>query len=63
MVLPINPDPDHIFVDFGQRVETTKRDRQIGKKRKVFVTARVILHTASMFLASALNRGSHLPEI
>ena len=31
------------------------------KKCKVFVTAHIILRTAAMFLASALNRGSHPP--
>ena len=40
------------------------KERQVDmKKRKVFVTAHVILRTAAMFLASALYRGSHLPEI
>ena len=29
----------------------------------MFVTAHVVLRTAAMFLASALNRGSHPPEI
>ena len=47
---------------FQQRVETTKREVN-RKKRKVFVTAHAILRTAAMFLASALNRGSHPPEI
>ena len=33
------------------------------KYREVFVTVHVILRTAAMFLASALNRGSHPTEI
>ena len=38
------------------------KERQVDrKKRKVFVTAHVILRTAAMFLASALNRGSTPP--
>ena len=41
-----------------QRIETTKREVD-RKKRKMFVTAHVILRTAAMFLARALNRGSH----
>ena len=40
------------------------KERQVDrKKRKVFVTAHVMLRTAAMFLESALNRGSHPPEI
>ena len=36
------------------------KERQVDrKKRKVFVTAHVVLRTAAMFLASALNRGRH----
>ena len=39
------------------------KERQVDrKKRKVFVTAHVVLRTAAIFLASALNRGSHPPE-
>ena len=38
------------------------KERQVDRKnRKVFVTAHVILRTAAMFLASALNRGSRPP--
>ena len=40
------------------------KERQVDrKKRKVFVTAHVVLRTTVMFLASALNKGSHPPEI
>ena len=40
------------------------KERQVDrKKRKVFVTAHVILRTTAMFLASALNRGSQPSEI
>ena len=40
------------------------KERQVDrKKRKVFVTAHVILRTAAILLASALNRGSHPLEI
>ena len=40
------------------------KERQVDwKKRKVFVTAHVVLRTAAMFLASALTRGSLPPEI
>ena len=33
------------------------------KKRKVFVSGHVLLRTAAMFLASALNRGSYSPPL
>ena len=40
------------------------KERQVDrKKRKVFVTAHLILRTVAMFSASALNRGSHPQEI
>ena len=40
------------------------KERQVDrKKHKVFVTGHVVLHMSAMFLASALNRGNHSPEI
>ena len=54
---------DNVAVEPISRSKDYK-DRQVDrKKRKVFVTAHVILRTAAVFLASALNRGSHHPEI
>ena len=40
-----------------------KEEQVDRKKRKVFVTAHVVLRPAAMFLASALNGGIHPPEI
>ena len=43
---------------------TDYKERQVdGKKHKVFATGYVVLHMPAMFLASALNRGSHSLEI
>ena len=40
------------------------KERQVDRKsHKVFVTAHAVLHMATMFLAIALNRESHPPEI
>ena len=40
------------------------KEKQVDEKyRKVFVTAHVVLRTAAMFPASALNRRSHLLKI
>ena len=40
--------------------QVNQAERQVdGEKRKVFVAAHVVLRTAAMFLASALNRGGH----
>ena len=40
------------------------KERQVErKKRKVCVTRHVVLHMAAIFLASALNRGSHSSQI
>ena len=44
--------------------QSRDKERQVVReKRKVFVTAHVILCMAAMFLANALNRGSHPLEI
>ena len=52
------------FADEPKSKSRDYKERQVDrKKRKVFVTAHVVLRTAAMFLASALNRGSHSPEI
>ena len=60
-----NPNFGHGSTEHHCSTKTMSRDykeRQVDrKKRKVFVTAHVILRTAAMFLASALNRGSYPP--
>ena len=60
-----NPNFGHGSTEYHCSTKTKSRDykeRQVDrKKRKVFVTAHVILRTAAMFLASALNRGSYPP--
>ena len=51
------------FLSIGSKSRDYEERQVDKKKRKVFVTAHVIQRTAAMFLASALNRGSHPPEI
>ena len=52
----------------GQHLVSAKsrnyKERQVNEKyRKVFLAAHVVLRSASMFLANALNRGRHPPKI
>ena len=51
------------FLSVGSKSRDYEERQVDKKKRKVFVTAHVIQRMAAMFLASALNRGSHPLEI
>ena len=54
---------DMIYIKMAAKSREYK-ERQVDEKyRKVFVTPHVVMRTAAMFLASAINRGNHPPEV
>ena len=54
---------DMIYIKMAAKSREYK-ERQVDEKyHKVFVTPHVVKRTAAMFLASAINRGNHPPEV